>query len=166
MDDPCISGRWERRPRAQGLVALTASSTPRTSGSSPYLLGTYCVGYATLFQVPSEYEREQGKAHRIQRQEMRRPLTEAECPQGGRHRSKGTLHGRGLQGGQREEHGTLTDDSCKETKLQGPARRQGPPEAGRTDARQVRRLAKRGTCGTPGGSSQTPGLSLSNQNKQ
>lgn len=61
---------------------------------------------------------------------------------------------------------TLTDDSCKETKLQGPARRQGPPEAGRTDARQVRRLAKRGTCGTPGGSSQTPGLSLSNQNKQ
>lgn len=32
-------------------------------------------------------------------------MTDGECPQGGRHRCKGTLQGRGLQGGQREERG-------------------------------------------------------------
>lgn len=59
---------------------------------------------------------------------------------------QGDPTGQGAAGWPKGRTWALTDDPCKETKLQGPARRQGPPEAGSTDAWQVRTPEKTGTC--------------------
>lgn len=59
---------------------------------------------------------------------------------------------------------TLTDDPGKETKLQGPAKYQGPWGAGGTDAWQIRILEKHVALQVA--PAKTPGVSLSNPHYQ
>lgn len=102
---PFVCGWWEWRPSEviYGSQRQCLHSTPLTSPThlatvfpGHLLCGPYC-----SVSSPLTYEQEPGKVQptEIQQWEVRRLCTGEEYPQGRRHRGKGTLQGRELQGG-------------------------------------------------------------------
>lgn len=141
MDDPFVSGRWERRPRAQSWLSQSVP-TPHTSDSSHSFGHRICWApavwtmlhrFKSLRNMNENKERRQPTEYREEATVDRRRMST-----GWKAQMQGDPTGQGAARWPKGRTWTLTDDPCKETKLQGPAGRQGPPEAGRTDAWQVR----------------------------